>query len=143
MPRKLRRNPMYWLCRREREREVSAQLTQARKESLRSHSSEGQKASEKSDALFSFEQGNLGVLCSETLIRRIREDLFLKATRITWSIRQDRTWRSKSFMSSPSTSASVNYNDKRKSKDWRYRTHKYGFDVRHFRENHETIQQLL
>ena len=32
------------------------------------------------------------------------------------------TWRSKSFMSSPSTSASVNYNDKR-SKDWCYRTH--------------------
>ena len=26
-------------------------------------------------------------------------------------------------MSSPSTSASVNYNDKRKSKDWHYRTH--------------------
>ena len=42
------------------EREVSAQITQAnRKESLRSHSSEGQKASEKPDALFSSEQGNL------------------------------------------------------------------------------------
>ena len=26
-------------------------------------------------------------------------------------------------MPSPSKSASVNYNDKRKSKDWRYRTH--------------------
>ena len=35
------------------EREVSAQLTQAGKESLRSHSSEGQKASGKPDALFS------------------------------------------------------------------------------------------
>ena len=44
----------------EREREVSAQHTQAdRKESLRSHSSEGQKASGKPDALFSSEQGNL------------------------------------------------------------------------------------
>ena len=42
------------------EREVSAQQTQAdRKESLRSHSSEGQKASGKPDALFSSEQGNL------------------------------------------------------------------------------------
>ena len=42
------------------EREVSAQYTQAdQKESLRSHSSEGQKASEKPNALFSSEQGNL------------------------------------------------------------------------------------
>ena len=41
------------------EREVSAQLFQAEKESLRSHSSEGQKASGKPDALFSSEQGNL------------------------------------------------------------------------------------
>ena len=41
------------------EREVSAQLTQAGKESLRSHSSEGQKASGKPDALFPSEQGNL------------------------------------------------------------------------------------
>ena len=41
------------------EREVSAQLTQAGKESLRSHSSEGQKALVKPNALFSSEQGNL------------------------------------------------------------------------------------
>ena len=42
------------------EREVSAQYTQAeRKGSLRSHSSEGQKALEKPNALFSSEQGNL------------------------------------------------------------------------------------
>ena len=42
------------------EREASAQYTQAeRKECLRSHSSEGQKASGKPDALFSSEQGNL------------------------------------------------------------------------------------
>ena len=42
------------------EREVSAQYTQAdRKESLRSHSSEGQKALGEPDALFSTEQGNL------------------------------------------------------------------------------------
>ena len=65
-----------------------------------------------------------GVLCSETLIRRIWEDLFLKVSRIICSIRQDQTWRSKNFVSSPSISASVNYNDKRKRKDWRYRTHK-------------------
>ena len=43
----------------EREREVSAQLTQAEEESLRSHSSEGQKGSGKPDALCSSEQGNL------------------------------------------------------------------------------------
>ena len=41
------------------EREVSAQLTQAGKESLRSHSSEGQKALGKPDALLSSEHGNL------------------------------------------------------------------------------------
>ena len=41
------------------EREVSAQLTQVRKESLRSHSSEGLKALVKPNALFSSEQGNL------------------------------------------------------------------------------------
>ena len=50
-------------------------------------------------------------------------DLFLKVTRITCSIRQDQTWRSKNFMSSPTISASVNYNDKRKSKNWHYKTH--------------------
>ena len=44
---------------RERERKVSAQLTEAGKESLMSHSSEGQKALVKPDALFSSEQGNL------------------------------------------------------------------------------------
>ena len=55
-PRKLRWNPMQWSCR----REVNAQFTQAkRKESLRSHSSEGLKAWGKPDALFSSEQGNL------------------------------------------------------------------------------------
>ena len=64
-----------------------------------------------------------GVLCSETLIRRICEDLFLKATRITCSIRRDQSWRKKSFTSSPSISALVNFNDKQNSKDWRYRTH--------------------
>ena len=57
MPRKLRGNPMHWSC---RKRAVSAQYTQAdRKESLRSHSSEGQKALGKPDALFSSERGNL------------------------------------------------------------------------------------
>ena len=41
------------------EGEVSAQLTEAGKESVMSHSSEGQKALGKPDALFSSEQGNL------------------------------------------------------------------------------------
>ena len=54
-----------------------------------------------------------GVLFSETPTRGNWEDLFLKATRITCSIKRDQTWRSKSFMSSPSTSASLNYNDKK------------------------------
>ena len=72
----------------EREREVSAQYTQAdRQESMRSHSSKGQKALGKHNALFSSEQGNL-----------IRSSL----SRITCSIRQDQAWRSKNFMLSPS-----------------------------------------
>ena len=101
------------------EREVSAQFTQAdRKESLRSHSSEGQKASGEPDALFSAEQGNL-----------VRSSVFRKAnpSNLRGSLlegnkdhlldRQDQTWRSKNFMSNLLISASMNYNDKRKSKD--------------------------
>ena len=57
----------------------------------------------------------------------------MKVIRATCSIRQDQTWRSKNFMSSPSTSASVNYNDKRKSKEWRHRTH--NTDLLHLDEN--------
>ena len=98
---------MQWSCRREIEREVSAQYTQAdRQESLRSHSSESQKSLGKPNALFSSEQGNL---------------MRSSVSRITCSIRQGQTWRSKNFMSSLSISASVNYNDKRKSKNWHYR----------------------
>ena len=41
-----------------------------------------------------------------------RETCFLKATRITCSIRQNQAW----------ISASVNYNHKRKSKHWHYST---------------------
>ena len=36
---------------------------------------------------------------------------------------QDQIWRNKNFMSNPSVSASVNFNDRRKSKDWHCRTH--------------------
>ena len=57
MPRKLRRNPMQWSCR--REREVSAQYLHAdQNESLRSRLSEGQKALGEPDAMFSSEQVN-------------------------------------------------------------------------------------
>ena len=119
MPRKLRGNPMHWSCRREK----GKCTIWAGKESLRSHSSEGQKASVKPVHWFHLGREIDQEFCSETVTRRIWEDLFLKATRITCSIRRDQTWRSKSFVSSPSTSASVNYKDKRKSKDWRYRSH--------------------
>ena len=73
-----------------------------RKESLRSHSSEGQKALGKRDALCSSEQGNL-----------IRSSVFRNAdpSKLRGSLlegnkdhllnRQDQTWRSKNFMSSP------------------------------------------
>ena len=107
------------------EREVSAQYTQAeRKERLRSHSSEGKKALGNPTHCFHLSREIWsGVLCSETLIRQIWDDLFLKEIRITCSIRQAQTWRNKNFMSNLSISASVNYNDKRKSIDWRYRTH--------------------
>ena len=56
MPRKTSRKPDALVV---QERVVSAQLTQAGKESLRFHSSEGQKDSVNPDALFSSEQGNL------------------------------------------------------------------------------------
>ena len=89
------------------EREVSAQYTRAeRKESLTSHSSEGQK------------------LLGEPMhcFHLIRKEI-----RITCSIKQDQIWRSKNFMSSPSISASVKYNNKRRSIDWRCRTHNADF----------------
>ena len=38
-------------------------------------------------------------------------------------VQSGKTWRSKSFMSNLSRSASVNYYNKRKSKGWHYRTH--------------------
>ena len=57
-----------------------------------------------------------GVLCSKLLILRIWEDLVLQVIRIICSIRQDQTWRSKNFMSNLSISASVHYDDKRKSR---------------------------
>ena len=82
------------------------------------------KASVKPDALFWSEKETWsGVLCSETLIRRIWEDLFLKIKRITSQSRQDLTRRNKNFMLNLSISAPVNNKDKRKSKDWHFRTH--------------------
>ena len=105
------------------EREVSAQYTQAdRKDTLRSHSSEVQKALGEPDALFSTEQGKL---IRSSVFRNANPSnltLFLMVIRITCSIRQDQTWRSKTFMLNLSMSASVNYNDKRKRKDWQHRT---------------------
>ena len=44
-------------------------------------------------------------------------------------------------MSSPSISASVNYNDKRKSKDWRYRTD--NTDLLNLDENQVRLQEQL
>ena len=103
------------------EREVSAQNTEAdRKECLRSHSSERRKASGKPNALFSSEQGNL-----------IRSSVFRNAnpSNLRGSLLEGNEdhllnqARSDLAKSSLSIGASVNYNDKRKSKDWHYRTH--------------------
>ena len=102
------------------EREVSEQFTQAdRKESLTSHSRDGQKALVKPNALFSSEHGNL----IRSSVFRNANPLNLRETRITCSVKQDQTWRSKNFMSNLSMSASVNYNYERKRKDWHYKTH--------------------
>ena len=65
---------MHWSSR--RERDTSAQLTQARKDGLRSHSSEGQKASGKSDALFSSEQGNL---IRSSVLRNAKQELHVES----------------------------------------------------------------
>ena len=70
-----------------------------------------------------------GVLCSETLICRIWEDLFLKVTRITCSIRQDQNWQSKNLMSNLLT---------KKAQERRISE----VSVQKLRENHETMQQL-
>ena len=104
------------------EREVSAQYTQAaQKESLRSHSSEGQKALGKPNALFSFKQGNLirGSLRNANLsnlrgsLLEGNKDLLLNQARSDL-VKQEHQVES--------ISASVNYKDKRKSRDWRWRT---------------------
>ena len=51
----------------------------------------------------------------------------MKVTRITCSIRQDQTWRSENFTSSPSISASVNYNDKTEEQRLAQQDAQYGF----------------
>ena len=123
MRKKLGWNPMQWSCR----KEVSAQYIQTdRKESLRSHSSEGQKASGKPGALFSSEQGNLIRSCvfknanpsnlRGSLLEGIKNHLLNQA-------RVDLAKQELHVESLNSISASVNYNDKRKSKYWHYRTH--------------------
>ena len=70
-----------------------------------------------------------------TLTRQIWEDLFFKVIRIACSIRRDQTWRNKNFMSSLSICASVNYNDKRKNKDWH--DHLLNLDENMFRPQEE------
>ena len=77
-----------------------------------SHSSEGQKASGENP----FEQGNLIRNANPSnlrgyLLESKKDHLFNQAS-----------WRSKSHIPQQ-TSASVNYNDKRKSKDWHHKTH--------------------
>ena len=103
------------------QREVSAQYTQAeRKESWRSHFSEGQKALEKPPhALFSSEQGDL---TRSSVVRNANPSNLRGSLLEGNKDQQDRTWRNKKFMSSPSMSASVKYHNKRKSTDWRYKT---------------------
>ena len=56
-------------------------------------------------------------------IRQILEGLYLKATKITCSIKRDQNWWRRNFILNLPISESVNYNDKRKHKDWHYRTH--------------------
>ena len=110
------------------EAEVSAQLTQAGKESLRSHSSEGQKALGKPDALFTPEQGNLirssvfrnagpstlrGSLLEgnkDHLLNQARSDLAKQELRVESLI-----W------------ASVNYNEKTEEQRLALQDAQYGF----------------
>ena len=107
------------------EREASAQFTQAEKESLRSHSSEGKKALGKPTSLFSSEQGNL-----------IRSSVFrnVDPSNPRGSLLEGNKDHLLNQARSDLASASVNCNDKRKSKDWRHRTHstedKIKFDLK-------------
>ena len=52
----------------------------------------------------------------------LRGSLLERKKKSTCSIKQDQTWRTKNFMSNLSITASVNCNDKRKSKDWHFKT---------------------
>ena len=91
-------------------------FTQADRQSFRSHPSEGQKACGKPIALFSPEQGHL--------IRSsaFRNDNLSNLRRSHHLLNQTRSDLAKQELHAESLT-SVNYNDKQRSKDWRYRTH--------------------
>ena len=107
------------------EREVSAQLTQAeRMEGLRSHSTEGQKVLGTPNALFSSEQGNLirSSVFRNANPSNLRESL-LEGNK-DHLLNQARSDLAKQeFHVKSSICASLNYNNKRKSIDFRYKTH--------------------
>ena len=77
--------------------------------------------------VFIREQGtrklNQRVLFSNTLIRQIWEDPFLKAMKIICSIRQDLTWWSKNIKLDLSIIVSVSLSYMLMFRDWNYRTH--------------------
>ena len=106
---------------------------------------ESQKAffGEKPNALFSSEHGNL-IRCSvfrNSNPSNLRGSLLEGNKDHLFNFRQDQTWRSKNIMSGPSISASVNYNDKRKSKDWRFRTH--NTDLLNLDETSSTARRII
>ena len=89
---------------------------------MRSHSFEGQKALGEPNALFSSEQGKL----IRSSVFRNADPLNLRGSLLEGNkdhlVNQARLAKQELHVE-PSTSASVNYNVKRKSKDWHYRTH--------------------
>ena len=106
-------NPMHWSCR----REIVLNWLKPEKKVWGAIHLKVRKLLGKPDAWFSSEQ--------ETLIR---SSVFRNAnpSNLRGSLHEgnkDHLAKQESFVSSLSISALVNYNDKQKSKDWRYRTH--------------------
>ena len=108
----------------ERERGKCTIHSSRSKGKLRSHSSEGQKALGEPDALFSTEQGKM----IRSSVFRNANPSNLKGSLLEGNkdhlLNQARSDLAKQelHVESLSISASVNYNDKRKRKDWHYRT---------------------
>ena len=111
-------------------RDASAQRSQAdhsRRESLKSNLSQEPRASGKPGALFSSRSDEPGNEFESSVFKYAHpsknwEDLFLKAKKITCSVRQDLNLWDKSIKLDLSIVVSMSFSNKLTLKDWTYRT---------------------